>query len=74
MLGSAIRDGGWEWNEPTARTSARLHTKAGRGNKGRMSRGKSGRSRISSSRGLLRTYAASKRLQGSNHQVGIAGA
>ena len=79
MLGSGMQDGGWERNEPTAATtSARRNSRSGRGNKGRMRRGKSGRrrghNRVISSKGLLCTSAVSKRLQGSNHQESIAGA
>ena len=79
MLGSGIRHGNWNRNEPTAATtSARRNSRTGRGTKGRMRRGKSGRrrgrSRVSSGKGLLCTSAASKRLQGSNHQESIAGA
>ena len=79
MLGSGIRDGGWEWKQPTTvASSANRKSKAGRGNKDEMSRGKSGRrrgrSRVSSSKGQLCTSAASKRLRGSDHQVRFAGA
>ena len=78
-MGSGIQDGGLERNGPTAATtSARRNSRAGRGNKGRMHRGKSGRrrgrNRVISSEGQLCTSAASKRLRGSNHQESIAGA